>query len=432
MTDTYRNTETFTLEDKTTFLREALHWASSFSHFNYFYNNGIDYPFDPFPNMLAVGNYSPLAIDKDDSFAALKKKYDSFKDWMIGYLGYDLKNEIEDLSSENIDRQNAPNIYFYQPRHLFFFDDNKVRVESFDDPSLVFQQIQDHTEAYSIEQKIGHIRLGMHREEYLSKVNSLINYIEEGDCYEINLCQEFYSEDCEIDPVETFLHLCEISPMPFSVLQRINNHYLLCASPERYLQKKGTQLISQPIKGTIKRGMTADEDENLKHQLRNDEKELAENMMIVDLVRNDLAKSCEAGTVKAEELFGIYTFEQLHQMISSVSGQLRPEVHFTEAIRNAFPMGSMTGAPKIKVMELIEEYENSKRGVYSGACGFITPKGDFDFNVVIRSLLYNEDSSMLSFQVGGAITYDSIPEKEYEECLLKGQAIKKVLLSHKK
>jgi para-aminobenzoate synthetase component 1 len=154
---------------------------------------------------------------------------------------------------------------------------------------------------------------------------------------------------------------------------------------------------------------------------------MAENLMIVDLVRNDLAKSSKPGSVKVEELFGIYSFKQLHQMISTVSSIKRENVDPVEVIKNAFPMGSMTGAPKIRAMELIEKYETTKRGVYSGASGYFTPEMDFDFNVLIRSIFYNDTANKLSFQVGSAITYDADPEYEYKECLLKAKAIFEIL-----
>ncbi|MEQ8572889.1 MAG: anthranilate synthase component I family protein, partial [Fulvivirga sp.] len=220
-----------------------------------------------------------------------------------------------------------------------------------------------------------------------------------------------------------FRSLTKKSPTPFSTLYKNTEHYLICASPERFIKKEGSKLVSQPIKGTARRGSSEYEDEIIKQELRTNEKELAENMMIVDLVRNDLAKSCIPGSVKVEQMFGIYTFNQWHQMISTVTGQLKNEVKAIEAIKNAFPMGSMTGAPKIKVMELIEKYEVSKRGIYSGSVGYFSPNGDFDFNVVIRSLIYNSSTKNLSFQVGGAITYDSDANAEYEECLLKASAI---------
>ena len=201
----------------------------------------------------------------------------------------------------------------------------------------------------------------------------------------------------------------------------------MCASPERFIKKEDKKLTSQPIKGTIRRGKSPEEDELLRDQLRNSEKERAENMMIVDLVRNDLARSCKPGSVVVEEMFGVYPFKYLFQMISTISGELREQVHFIDAIKNAFPMGSMTGAPKIKAMQLIEKYEVAKRGVFSGAVGYITPNGDFDFNVVIRSIFYNQLTSQLSFQAGSAITYDSIPEQEYDECMLKVKAILAIL-----
>jgi para-aminobenzoate synthetase component 1 len=246
--------------------------------------------------------------------------------------------------------------------------------------------------------------------------------------YEVNFCQEFFCEHLQIDPVSLFEKLKRLSPAPFACFLRHNEKFLLCSSPERFLKKEKNKLIAQPIKGTIRRSESErDHDSQLKEQLRNDPKERAENVMIVDLMRNDLAKSSVPGTVKVEELFGIYTYPQVHQMISTVTSELRSDVHFVDAIRNAFPMGSMTGAPKIKAMQLIDHYEKTKRGLFSGSIGYITPDGDFDFNVVIRSMLYNRGNKYLSFQTGGAITYDSAAEKEYEESLLKAKAMMQIL-----
>ncbi|RYG18379.1 MAG: anthranilate synthase component I family protein, partial [Chitinophagaceae bacterium] len=214
---------------------------------------------------------------------------------------------------------------------------------------------------------------------------------------------------------------------PFSGFLKIKDKYILSATPERFLSKGGNVLTSQPIKGTAKRSANNIEDSNIKENLKNSKKDQAENVMIVDLVRNDLTKSAVKGTVKVDELFGIYTFPQVHQMISSISCELAPDVHLIDAIKNTFPMGSMTGAPKLKAMQLIDKFERSKRGAYSGSFGYITPNGDFDFNVVIRSILYNQATKYLSFQVGGAITYQSDAEQEYEECLLKASAIMSVL-----
>lgn len=238
---------------------------------------------------------------------------------------------------------------------------------------------------------------------------------------------EFRFEATGIDALDTFKTLIQKSPMPFSTFFKVKDQYIICSSPERFLKKEENQLISQPIKGTIKRGRNEEEDAILKNNLRTSEKEMAENLMIVDLVRNDLARSSVPGTVNVEELFGIYSFRQMFQMISTVTSIKRDNIDSVKVIRNAFPMGSMTGAPKIKAMELIEKYEASKRGVFSGAAGYFTPDMDFDFNVIIRSIFYNSTSKRLSFQVGSAITYDADPEYEYNECLLKAKAIFEIL-----
>jgi para-aminobenzoate synthetase component 1 len=246
----------------------------------------------------------------------------------------------------------------------------------------------------------------------------------------MNFCQEFFVENLEINPLETYSKLIEISPTPFSVFYKNENKYLISASPERFLKKIGTKIISQPIKGTIKRGENAEIDLQLRTQLECDEKERSENIMIVDLVRNDLSKTAKQASVKVEELCGIYSFKQVHQMISTISSEIDQETHFVDVIKSMFPMGSMTGAPKIEAMKLIEKFEKTKRGLYSGAVGYINPQGDFDFNVVIRSILYNLDKKYLSFSVGSAITAKSIAESEYDECLLKTEAIKKVLINY--
>lgn len=237
----------------------------------------------------------------------------------------------------------------------------------------------------------------------------------------------FFSENAVIDPLSVFVELNKLSPNPFSAFFKLRDKYILCATPERFLAKRGNKLISQPIKGTAKRGVTAAEDEELMTRLQNHPKELQENVMIVDLVRNDLTLSARPGTVKTEELYGIYSFAHVHQMISTVVCEIADGISDAEIIKNTFPMGSMTGAPKISAMRLMEKYESSRRGVYSGAIGYFSPDGDFDFNVVIRTVLYNQARQYLSFHAGSAITYHADAEKEYEECLLKAQAILEVL-----
>lgn len=431
-----RLTRSFAVPTTPALLRKALQWAGRFAHVHLFNGaEGASYPFGIFPTRLAAGCLRKLSVDASghDTFGQLLAFHQQTNDWLIGYLSYDLKNEIEKLSSAHPDPLGFPLAYFYQPRHLIDFLDGEVRIHSTDDPETLFNQILRTADpsgsGAKIREKPGkiNVRVRVSREAYRSRVEAIRRHIIEGDVYELNYCLEFFAEEVRLNPADFYWRLHQLSPTPFSVYQRIGAHYLLCASPERFLKKTGSQLISQPIKGTIRRGRDAGEDEWLKERLRNDEKELAENMMIVDLVRNDLARSARTGTVKVEEMFGIYSFRQVHQMISTVSAELREGLPFTQAIRNAFPMGSMTGAPKVRAMELIEQYERSRRGLFSGAVGYLTPAGDFDFNVVIRSILYNARNRYLSFQVGSAITYDSVPEKEYEECLLKAQAMFQLL-----
>ncbi|QHT70113.1 anthranilate synthase component I family protein [Rhodocytophaga rosea] len=410
------------------FKRSTFSWAQHFQHIHYFNNNQYSFPFGAFPNMLAIGSARQCHFSGQQTFETLQQFHQQHQDWLVGYFSYDLKNEIEALSSLHPDYLSFPLAYFYIPQHIIRFAEDHIWIESLEEPADIYKQILSYSDT-SISTPVIEVPIQQRtsKELYIQHVNELKNHILEGDVYEINYCMEFFAQDAALQPWQTYLALNQKSPMPFSVFQRIGNQYILCASPERFLKKQGSRLLSQPIKGTAGRGKTPAEDEHIKLQLRHNEKEMAENMMIVDLVRNDLARSALTGSVTVEEMFGIYTFPQLHQMISTVSATLKPETPFTKAIRNAFPMGSMTGAPKIKAMELIEQYEQARRGLYSGAIGFITPEGDFDFNVVIRSILYNAQNKYLSFQVGSAITYDAVAEQEYDECLLKAKAILEVL-----
>ena len=265
------------------------------------------------------------------------------------------------------------------------------------------------------------------KDSYFKKLDKILQHIQRGDIYEANFCQEFYSENVQIDSIKTYLHLNEISKPPFATYLKFDNFYAMSASPERYIQKNGTKVISQPIKGTAKRDANPDEDDLLKEQLKNDPKERSENIMITDLVRNDLSRIAEKGSVQVDELCKVYSFKQVHQMISTISCEVAEEISPVKIIKETFPMGSMTGAPKISAMKIIEEQEDAKRGLYSGAIGYFTPEGNFDFNVIIRSILYNSDNKYVSYSVGGAITAKSIPENEYEECLLKAKAMREVL-----
>ena len=349
-------------------------------------------------------------------------------DWIFGHLGYDLKNETEELQSSHTDQVGFPDAFFFVPEYVLMLDESVVSIGSLrDDHESVYDDILAYTRV-PVTKNNFIIQERVKKEEYISTIIKLKEHILRGDCYEINFCQEFYAEQAQIDPVTTYRDLSDLSPNPFSAFYRLDESYLLCASPERYLKKSGRQILSQPIKGTAPRDrINAENDLQLKEQLSHSAKDRSENVMVVDLVRNDLSRVCVEGSVKVDELFGIYEFPQVHQMISTVTGILKDGTGFEEIIRASFPMGSMTGAPKKRVMELIEQYEKSRRGIFSGAVGYISPDKDFDFNVVIRSILYNAPDHYLSFQAGSGITFYSDPEKEYGECQWKAAAMKKVL-----
>ncbi len=350
--------------------------------------------------------------------------------WIFGHLGYDIKNQIENLSSEHTDGIQFPDLFFFVPALVISFKDQTLQIDVYDgsDASSIYESIKATPSILNDPQPAVAVKPRMSKQEYIATIQQLRQHIQRGDCYEINYCQEFYATGIDIEPLSLYLQLTKVSPNPFACYYRLIDKYLLCASPERFLQKKGDRLLSQPIKGTIPRNhIDPEADQKLIEQLQNSEKDKSENVMVVDLVRNDLSKVCQQGSVEVTELFGIYSFPQVHQMISTVEGDLNPSYRFSDIIKACFPMGSMTGAPKKRVMELIEQYEQSKRGLYSGAVGYISPSGDFDFNVVIRSILYNSSNQYLGYQVGGGITFYSDPEKEYEECLLKAAAIRRVL-----
>jgi para-aminobenzoate synthetase component 1 len=382
-----------------------------------------------FESLLAIGCKANIEVNAGTAFAQLKDFSNKHKGWLFGHLGYDLKNETEQLSSENFDGIGFSDLHFFVPEIVLQLTKDQLTIFCDSDATTIFEQIQSCPAQIQSANKIAAvIENRFSKEEYLDRIKKIQQRILRGDCYELNFCQEFFIQPSTIDPVSVYHQLTELSPNPFSALYKLNDKYCLCASPERYLKKTGKTVISQPIKGTAKRDLTDKlVDEQRKTNLLNSNKERSENVMVVDLVRNDLSKICEEGTVKVDELFGIYSFPQVHQMISTVSGQLQNNIHWVDVIEATFPMGSMTGAPKKKVMELIEQYEVTKRGVFSGAIGYIDPNGDFDFNVVIRSILYNSTSHYLSFQTGGAITFYSDAEQEYEESLLKAEAIKTVL-----
>lgn len=411
--------------DISNFKQKVLHWANQFEVCCFLDSSQYEDKYSQYDYIIAVGVDKELSCQTGNAFDELKHFYNAYQQWMFGLFCYDLKNEIENLSTLHKDSLKFPDLYFFIPKYLITSKNNKIEVLIGD--NTILQDIENQILLKKTSTNKLDIKSKISKTKYLEKVNQLKKHIVRGDIYEVNFCQEFFAEHAAINPLQTYEQLSKISPSPFAGYFKIYDKYILSATPERFLCKRGNQLISQPIKGTAKRTPNLLEDEQIKISLKNDLKEQAENVMIVDLVRNDLTKSAVQGSVKVAELFGIYSFPQVHQMISTITCQLSPDIHFIDAIKNTFPMGSMTGAPKLSAMKLIDHLEESKRGAYSGSMGCISPNGDFDFNVIIRSIMYNANTKYLSFQVGGAITYNSDAEKEYEECLVKASAIFKVL-----
>ncbi len=433
-----RTTTKIHLEKPLDFKNKLLSWAQQFKQVVWLDSNAYPREYSNFDTVLAVDAYCFLECDYTNAFAELKQYKNTTQDYIFGYLSYDLKNDTEDLESNNLDGLQFPELYFFQPKKLFFIKDdvlevrylnsfkNEIKNDLAEINEIATPPHTDHKPANRQGRDVK-IHKRITKKQYLKKLDLILEHIYRGDIYEVNFCQEFYAEKALIDPLDVYNHLNEISKPPLAGFLKIDDKYILSASPERFVKKEKNKIISQPIKGTAKRLANQKADAKLALALSIDEKERSENIMIVDLVRNDLSKTAIKGSVKVEELCKVYSFEQVHQLISTVTSLVGNNTDSIDVIKSLFPMGSMTGAPKLSAMQIIEQLEVTKRGVYSGAIGYFTPKDDFDFNVVIRSVFYNKKQQYLSYSVGGAITSKSDPEKEYQECLLKAIAMKKAL-----
>lgn len=380
--------------------------------------------------LLAFGGslvVEPLSNKLQEIF----KLWDENPVWMFGVLGYNLKNEFENLHSKNQTHFNWPDISFFIPETIITIDWNNHLVitgkgqETLYKDILNFQYKPKHAMALSID---GELQSDFIQMEHQHTIERIKEEIRNGNVYELNLCSGFvYSKAQMPDAFEIFNELTKESPTPFSAYLSMANKTVISASPERYLYKHGSRLVSQPIKGTRPRGKTPQEDDILKRDLATNIKDRAENVMIVDLVRNDLAHISTPGKVSVDELFGVYTYSNVHQMVSTISSNMEDQYNWSDAIRHTFPMGSMTGTPKISAMQWIEKFEISNRDWYSGALGYIDPNGNFDFNVLIRTIFFDRTKQKLAYFAGGAITIDSDPEAEYHEMMVKAKAIQTVL-----
>lgn len=415
----------FSVKDLPKIKEQVLHWINQFSACSFLDNHQYH---SNYHSVECIGAAGAIESFKGPEVAKnIDLFYESNQDWLFGHFGYDYG--IDNLKSTQQKNQIGFSVaHFFRPDHILLLSNNSLTIESYSLlPDTIFKAISTVT---IHKPSIPPIKTtpNISKEQYLLTLQALLNHIQKGDCYEINFCQEFHASAVEIDPIATYTQLTALSPTPFACYYKEDFAHLLCASPERWLKKQGEMILSQPIKGTLKRDpMNQEKDALLKKELLQSSKDRSENVMVVDLVRNDFSRVCIAGTVKVDELFGIYSFPQVHQMISTISGQLLKNIGMETLVSTGFPMGSMTGAPKKKVMELIDQYEPIKRGIFSGAVGYINPNKDFDFNVVIRSLLYNSQNNYLSYSVGSGITVYSNPEEEYQECLLKAKAMETVL-----
>jgi len=427
-----RTTKEFYLKNPIIFKQKLFQWSSQFHEIAWLDSNNYPQTASNFEAVLAVEAFTALKTDHHGAFEQLKEYQETTKDWIFGYLSYDLKNDLENLSSKNFDGLKFPDLYFFQPQKLILVGKEKVEfryLKMVDDEiasdyeEILQLELTPKNETSENKKEVNPVQPRISKEKYLKKVSEMLEHIHRGDIYEANFCQEYFAENRTIEPAKVFQNLNENSSPPFASYIKLEDYYLLSGSPERYIKKHGNKVISQPIKGTARRAESEEEDKKIIEMLAKDPKELSENVMIVDLVRNDISRVAKKGSVQVDELCKVYSFKQVHQLISTISAELELGCTPVEVLQATFPMGSMTGAPKISAMKIIEDLEETKRGLYSGAVGYFTPEGDFDFNVVIRSILYNAKLKYVSFSVGGAITSRSIPELEYEECQIKAKAM---------
>ncbi len=409
------------------FKKKALYWANQFNVYCFLDSHNYKDQYGQYDWLLAIDEIHSIEAANQNFFEELQDFQLKNPTYMFGFFSYELKNQTENLKSENPDFLGFPLGFFFIPKYLIASKNNKIEIILNTSNIDLISEIQAFVLPETLLFPEPKIESRLSKNQYLERVCKLQEHISRGDVYEVTFCQEFYAANAKINPITTYLNLTDSSPVPFAGLFKLDSKFIISASPERFIQRTGNHVISQPIKGTAPRNSNPLIDEQLKENLRNNPKERAENIMIVDLVRNDLTKIASKATVHVPELCNIYSYPSVHQMISTIACKVEEDTTSSSIIKQCFPMGSMTGAPKIKAMELIEKYEETKRGAYSGSIGYFTPNGNFDFNVVIRSIFYNKDSNYLSFQVGGAITNKSIPELEYEECLLKAKSIFHIL-----
>lgn len=424
-----RTNKTFTIQDFDVFKQQLILWSKQFSEVVALDSNLHKLPHKSYDVLFACDALTSIVTNDLDQCIEYQSH---LRDWCFGFMSYDVKNELDDLTSLNPDLLGFPELVFFQPKRMVSIQNENEVVFSYlamcdDEIEIDFETILSTSiDTQFLENSI-ELQARVSEERYKEQFSKALGYIQRGDTYELNYCIEFYKENVTLNPYVFFNQLNDISRSPFAAFVKHKSCFVMCASPERYIKKQNQYVWSQPIKGTAKRGIDFESDKQLIEDLKNNPKEKAENVMIVDLVRNDLSKIASKGSVEVTEFCEIYTFTHVHQMISTIQCQVSEDLKPFQIIAATFPMGSMTGAPKKRTMEIIEELEDHKRSLYSGAIGYISPQNDFDFNVVIRSLLYNEEKKYASLSVGSAVTFKANAETEFQECLLKAQAIRNLL-----
>ena len=367
--------------------------------------------------LIGIGCESEFVLGADLNWSALDTFMQEHSDrTLFTVINYQLGLDIIDIPHTS---NNLPLLRIWVPESTYLYESTSTYL-------LEGKHDEKHellaSELFESEGKIAPIRwkAKIDKNTYLERVTKVKEHIQLGDVYELNFCQLIESGPMELKTIQPYFKtLWEKNPTPFAGMVETANWMFASASPERFIQKKGNKLISQPIKGTAPRGATDAEDLKNRNDLQTSVKERAENVMIVDLVRNDLSQLATKGSVNVDELCGIYSFPTVHQMISTVSCDLKEDTSFSHILKATFPMGSMTGAPKKSAVELAEKYEGFSREFYSGSFGVIFPNGDFNLNVLIRTLVYDAKTGKLSCGVGGAITMLSDAAAEYEECKVK-------------
>jgi len=374
---------------------------------------------------LAWGRKSAFVLNENNA-----SEIDQLNVWLkektlpvLGYISFEAKKLFEKNTYENCCSDGSELIYFFEPEHIWK-EENGIWFSLTEEQPNERSVVEDFLSNYK---NIEHTRkeeklvfeMLENKQTYFEKIARILEHIQHGNYYETNFCMPLQAKGILNDAFAHFSKMNSTTEAPHAVYFNGENLQLLCTSPERFIQKKGNKIISQPIKGTIKRGANNTEDEENKTLLQTSKKERSENIMIVDLVRNDLSRIAEKASVQVTALCELHTFKTLHHLVSTVEAELPSNITFKEILAATFPMGSMTGVPKISAVQHMEKIEMLDRGLYSGTFGTIEPNGNFDFNVIIRSAIYNKEKKQTTIKVGSAITHASNAEAEYDECLLK-------------